>query len=379
MDTKDENLELLDLALGELSPEAEAELRARVAGSPELQAELAALEEGLALTARIPIEPPPRSMDDAILAAARRQVARAPAPEPRSAGARFVSFLRDAINGPQAAMATITVLVVAVGLWFIPTAHRESEEQAGMRISDATLPPPEDGDTVLQPAAEAPEPAQTATGGMIKIELEEAKRLEEASRLTAKPRARRAPKADSPLDERAEQPPAPVAMKRSTTSKAPVSANESAELHEPTKVELESVPHRSTTRSASSGYGGAAPSALAPEPAAQAEADEFAAGARMADTSESAERTISRLPEAERLVRARSYGAALALAREIIASPRATERVSLASAYDVAARSERALGRCAAAVPLYRKILADYPSYPRREAVAAELADCLAR
>src|SRR5690606_29746725 len=159
--------------------------------------------------------------------------------------------------GPQAAMATITVLVVAVGLWFIPTAHRESEEQAAMRITDATLPPPEEGETVLQPAADEPEPEQTATGAMIKIELEEAKRIEETSRRAEdKPRARRA---SPPPSEKLEAPSAPLATKRS--AKAPASANES--LDETAAYESERAPSRAVSRSASSGYGGAAPSAAA--------------------------------------------------------------------------------------------------------------------
>src|SRR5690606_21324272 len=120
MTTKDENLELLELALGELSPEAEAELRLRVDASPELAAELDALKDALALARHLPVDEPSRGMDAAVMAAARRKAAEAkPArgDEEETTGfwPRVSRFLRDAVNGPQAAMATVTLLVVAVG------------------------------------------------------------------------------------------------------------------------------------------------------------------------------------------------------------------------------------------------------------------------
>jgi hypothetical protein len=361
MDTKDENLELLDLALGELSPEAEAEVRLRVAASPAMRAELEALEEALALAARVPTETPPRSMDEAIMAAARSHVAGQSSSETEPAGPwkRVAHFLREAVNGPQAAMATITLLVVAVGLWFIPTARREPDD--AVRISDATHPPPEEGVTLLEPAVEPPEPEQAATGGVIKIELEEAKRLDER-----KPRARKAERPQSSAGA------APAPAERSATKR--VAREEQSPKSAPMRDSAETfdaAPARSRAASAPSASSAPPASAMAAE-AESVAADSVGSGAANQLTDAAA----SRLPEAERLFRAGRFDAASALAREIIARPRGAESSALAGAYDIAARSERAMGRCEAAAPLYLKILSDYPSYPRRAAVSSELKSC---
>jgi len=139
------------------------------------------------------------------------------------------------------------------------------------------------------------------------------------------------------------------------------------------EVELDAAPRRAASREAAGGATRAAPSA-APAPAP---ATESAAEPSVVEELEAA--PFSRVAEAERLFHAGSHAAAAALAREIIAHPTTTETRSLATAYDVAARSERALGRHAAAVPLYRKLLSAYPSHPRRAAAAAELEDSLSR
>lgn len=367
MSKNDENLELLDLAMGALSPEAEAEVRRRVAESPELEDELRALEEGLALAARMPTSDPPPSMDEAILAAAREQVAAkraAEAPKRESLGARLFAFLHETIRGPQVAMATITLLVVAVGLWFIPTAERDSEESTALRISDASKTPPEEGEPALESAAEAPEPHQSATGGVIKIELEE-KKIERAepsaperTKTRTRPKRQPATKAAPPREaeappDRAEANARSAAVKRSATSSGGSMG--------------------AATESASTRHAPRA-SAGAPAPRSEVSANEVTAL-----SAEDAAPAPSRLPTARRHFSEGRYGEASAIARAIAASPSSSERTALAEAYDLAARSERARGRCDAAVPYYRQLLSKYPGYGRHAAASSELEDCLSR
>jgi hypothetical protein len=379
MGTNDENFELLHLALGDLTPEAEAELRRRIAGVPEAQAELAALEDALALASRIPVDPPPPTMDQAIMAAARRHAVANGSGEAEPIGLwrRVVRFLRHTVNGPQVAMATITLLVVAVGLWFVPTARRDGDDATAMRISDATHPPPDEGATVLSPAAERESPEQAAAGGVIKIELEEAK-----GDLTSKSAARRSRQAEKALPP--EPAPAPTTSAAKRSASAPAAG--ASIKDEAVANELDGMAHQAARAPA--------PARMAPESSAvprgeaheqEAAADVGAYEGPVASSGSTATRTVaasadstaSRITEAERLFQARDFAAAAALAREIIQSPRTAERGSLVVAYDVAARSERARNRCAAAIPLYEHVVKT--TYARAAEARNELADCKVR
>lgn len=371
MTTKDENLELLELALGELSPDAEAELRLRVDASPELAAELDALKDALALARHLPVDEPSRGMDAAVMAAARRKAAEAkPArgDEEETTGfwPRVSRFLRDAVNGPQAAMATITLLVVAVGLWFVPTAHRDADD-APMRISDA-VHPPEDAEPVLEPATPAVEKPETAVGAAAPVDLEDAeKRAPTRSRKeSATPKA--AAEAKRSVDVGAS---GAAPAKDRMLSTAPASSDTMVERR--MDAEGAAAPRTATSSAARRD---ARALELAPSAGAAAPSGMVAESAEMAPPPAE---TTSRVGELERAFRAGDHTATITLARAILSQPRASETGSRAQVLDYLARAERARGNCAEAIRQYERLLETYPAYARRAGVEAELADCRAR
>lgn len=122
---------LLDVAYAECSPAQEAEMRAHMAGCASCSSDLAKIQGGLAFAASLPtLEPTARTTEN-ILAQARAQAlsVRALSQSPRGGSSsladRIRVFLGQFAMGRQVAMATTMVLVVAVGLWFVPQARHQ--------------------------------------------------------------------------------------------------------------------------------------------------------------------------------------------------------------------------------------------------------------
>jgi hypothetical protein len=120
---------LLDLAHGELAPELAVTVREHVRGCASCSAALTKLESGLIASSQMAwLEPPAALRVNAMALAERHLQDRARQAAQATANARprtsFVQALLDFIgrmaSGPQVAMATITMLVVAVGLWQLP-------------------------------------------------------------------------------------------------------------------------------------------------------------------------------------------------------------------------------------------------------------------
>ncbi|HKE17491.1 MAG TPA: hypothetical protein VKB80_21600 [Kofleriaceae bacterium] len=166
--------ELIDLLYGELSPDEERAVRARVAGDPALSAQLASFERVRELArAAAHEEPPPRIsaqlLAEAAQAASRR---RAAAPDAASSGwwARLRSWLQPVVAHPALTAATSVLVVAGVGTLLLlrggdklTSVRRELPEP-----SAATAPAPElgsaDRSEPAAPAAEAPAPAGPAAG-----------------------------------------------------------------------------------------------------------------------------------------------------------------------------------------------------------------------
>lgn len=173
---------LLDLVLGEIPAEDAAALRAEALECPHCQDSLAELELGAAMAARMPMEEPPASMDAVIMAAAREKAAAmagerakvAPATEPAEEAAEAPESLWGRIKawasgislGPQLAMASVMVLVVSIGLFYLPQGGGDtvartavSPDPEGEAIS--ALPEPSMESMDPGPSEEAPEAALT--------------------------------------------------------------------------------------------------------------------------------------------------------------------------------------------------------------------------
>lgn len=125
----------MDLLAGELSPEEEGSLRSAVQGCAECGAEFEMMAllmdfSGPALKATAP-----EGMDAVIMAAAKEHVEQVAATAPEATlgiWAKLGEWLESFAIGPQFAMATVMVLVVAVGFWYVP--KHESHEVAGSTV-----------------------------------------------------------------------------------------------------------------------------------------------------------------------------------------------------------------------------------------------------
>jgi hypothetical protein len=134
---------LLDLAYGELAPELASVVRAHVDGCESCGAALRALREGIDGAQQLAwLEPPPRLHENAMAYATQHGRERAEAAAAKSAakqrgafGQGLVELIARLASGRQVAMATVMVLVVAVGVWVIPELQPLPEGQGVTVVS----------------------------------------------------------------------------------------------------------------------------------------------------------------------------------------------------------------------------------------------------
>lgn len=137
------NDRLLDLLYEELEgPEAE-ETRAHVDQCESCRASLKKLSLTQRLLSVLPEEEPDRSLDAKILAAARQKVGAEPGRDEarrrdEEDGGLWGSILRWLTGfaaSPQFVMATMMMLVVAIGLWYLPSSRRQPEASGGTVVN----------------------------------------------------------------------------------------------------------------------------------------------------------------------------------------------------------------------------------------------------
>lgn len=125
---------LIDLAYGATHVPEVAAARAHVAECSVCRPALQKLERSLQLVAQLPLLEPSAKASNEIMRLARnhaltaRTLGQAPMPRPVEPPVALVDrvrvFLSQFAMGRQVAMATVMVLVIAVGLWFVPRARQ---------------------------------------------------------------------------------------------------------------------------------------------------------------------------------------------------------------------------------------------------------------
>jgi hypothetical protein len=190
---------LLELISGELAAHDEEAVRRHLTACADCRAELAELESISALVRDVPLEEPPARLDRAILERAQAKAAEfrgeapkvvaslAVAPEARGYWHGLALQIGRFISGPQVAMATVMVLIVAIGVWYGPMSGRH-DESLGESAAPGEIVADETGAT--RPATPAPD-AVTATQ-TDKEEEEAARNAAAAYALEADERMRRA-------------------------------------------------------------------------------------------------------------------------------------------------------------------------------------------
>lgn len=369
----------------------DGDLRRRIDGllerCPDCERQFTVLAEGLAWADELPEVEPPRQIDAVVMAAARaRAAAVRPAAERRRAdpGAveeggfwdRLVQKLGALAMRPQVTMATLTVLVVTLGVWALrPTDQRAALPEAG----SVSVAPDPMGEAV---PSYTPAPEELARAG--------------------RPRPGTAPPAgpeeEAVTDEAdasqaiAQGAPGAAAREadgRETAAASPGSAEDdgpSGELGALAQVTAEDLRDRSATR-------GRRAAGAAPRPPSGGAEDRASREPRRAEgvrdlggdptrrepapapTSPSTANRRPAPPAASAWEEGSSAGAAEPFAGGPASPPPPTGVLTLASELHADARAARRAGRTAQAIRTYENLLARFPSYLRRGQALLELGD----
>lgn len=378
---------LVELLYGELPDEDADETRAHLHGCESCADAFARIEMGRGFAALMPLEAPPASVLDGVLAAARDKAAeRAPAPEPAVAQAAtpprpdededagpwaaFLKWIGGFAMRPQLAMALTLLLIVGLGMWYLPTL-RQSDPADAHAIVD-----PAPGDEVgpsnsLVPAEPLDLQADPRTGRIRPREDGEPAEPRVAVQPTTPP-------AEEPTSPEPAPPPSP-SPEEAVVAEAEPSAPGSGEvieeaLPDPRIAELDLAPGET----APSAPVQAAPALRTvprqPSPAMATQVEAAPMPAPQAPPPATGDRYAQGLQH----YRERNYREAAEDFESVIERPGPDARV-VPSALHHLARSQRAAGSCAAAVRTYERLLGQHPAYSGSGEAMIEGAGCYQR
>jgi TolA-binding protein/anti-sigma factor RsiW len=404
---------LLDLCYGELAPAQEREVRAHVHECPACRKALSRIEAGQALARHLPDEAPSPEMTDNILRAAQAHLRKRGGPFERFQG--FLESMARLAMTRQVAMATMSLVIVFVGLWSIPELTQRKESRATVVVEA-----PHDGEagpSAARPTAAAvPEPAasEPVPPAEVAAQLDTRKRdLGQGNDMP--PRARRRQVASVEAKgggglalreqasnanglERAKQQPKDKAAEKRFAPPPPAAA--SRQLDDVDELLAQNLAKRES--SATQGASSSGRVERKPRAAAEAEGDyleglsggledyrrnpyasgsepaKTAAPASPAPTAAAAPAGPSSLEEVyaagvERY-RAADYAAAAKLFSQMLESSSPSAQRPAALLY--LARSERALGRCDRAIRAYETLVRSYGSAQQSALALAEGVGC---
>lgn len=327
---------LLDFVSGDLSADDEKEMRAHVARCEACREAHLRLATTLRISAELPVVEPRRDLDDPILAAARAKIARSSSPTPSPAPRpSLLETLRNVVLGPQFAMATVMVLVVAFGIFAIPGLRRDPSIDGRPRLA---LEAEESAPAAAQPMADEA-PAELALRSVAGIAPEG----EESAREEARPRAF-AGKGEAAARKRSAPSSAGALSERKAGAPADALGSLDDELADRGGPKSAPAPRRSATEAF---------------PAAPA-----APGVMPKETSKAARADIASSPEAS-------------IASGGAAPPRAEPASSTIVSTHALARQKASEGSASEALAAYRTVLAAGASYPGRGEALLEMADLL--
>jgi TolA-binding protein len=401
---------LLDLCYGELTPQHEREVRAHILECPTCRKALSRLEAGQALARHLPDEPPPPEMTEKILRAARAHLRQRGTLLERFQGV-LESMARIAMTR-QVAMATMSLVIVFVGLWSIPElTHRRDARSAIVTETthDGEAGPSRDLPVTPQPAvapvAAAAEPESKASHRLARRSASAgnqiapkkaagevaSKRAERAADRADKAKAYPASSAEGQLAQRPPPKgdvrdrsfaPPPSTERRAAAPLDPLALGAAAKTAgRASAPESDSLDGLSDDLVASKqGRPSAPASTAAPAPAAAPAST--AATAPLREEQLRVARPATFAPVALEEVfqagveryRAEDYAAAAQLFARMLESSAPSAQRAAALLY--LARSERALGRCERAIRAYETLVRSYGSAQQSAIALSEGVAC---
>lgn len=368
---------LIERALDDLEASEIEAIRRELSDEPESLAEFEALLEMKELSvARLE---PPASLDAPILAAAQAAARVKGAGESLTgrptALERTQRWLSRALRGPQVAMATISLLVVAISLFFVPLREEEAREGGESALTQATrelprereardpLEPPS-GEGFMEDESEKATPAPSATAGSAGVA-----------------RQRRAPER-TPLDRPSPERAASRRAEMDTSQAAP------ADRAQAPSAASETLQRSASPEGSAALREQAAPQAsrmMAPSAAAPQKTNgerEIAQPSERADLSDNIEHSDEERAEAAggveelRALFARAnYAKASELGQALLRDKRGRSS-EIAEILSLTARAERRAGRCERAMPLYERLLREYPERAAADQILREMELC---
>lgn len=380
---------LLDLCYGELPPAQEREVRAHIHECPTCRKALSRLEAGQALARHLPDDAPSPELSDRILRAAQAHLRQRGTVFERFQGL-LESIARIAMTR-QVAMATMSLLIVFVGLWSIP----ELTHRRDARSVTVEAPPGEAGPSVHESLPTAAPPAAPATD-VAQPELEASLHRRSPQVSGAAPRkgaaeaaAKRAERVDSARGARAE-PRQVVADRSKLKEETRAAPQRQFAMQPPPKVgipepsdELEGLAAVGDLRQRrlrsfeeqddKPALGNASGDLAARKPAAAAAAE--SGGLSGLPSRSAAAATLEDVFAAgvERY-RAEDYTAASQLFSRMLESSAPSAQRAAALLY--LARSERALGHCDRAIRAYETLVRSYGSAQQSSIALSEGVAC---
>ncbi len=378
---------LLDLCYGELPPAQEREARAHILDCPTCRKALSRLEAGQVAARYLPDDQPSAELTQKILRAAESHARRSTGGWLERVQLVIESMARIAMTR-QVAMATLSLLIVFVGLWSIPELTRRREAHTEVVVEPS--PTGEAGPSRPQLAQPSSTPAAAEP---------ESPALDQAIAKNASGRAR-AKDAASSKGAAAAKPATEVAAKRRAriTSDDLVAEQKQPKAAAPRKVsgrfaepppepadKLARAPAPALTEPSVQGQGASTETTAARGKAESArdEAERSPAGLGAASeppeavpsASSTAPITLEDVFKAgvERY-RAEDYAAAAQLFARMLESSAPSAQRAAALLY--LARSERSLGRCDRAIRAYETLVRSYGSAQQSASALTEGVAC---
>lgn len=349
---------LLELVDGDLPPTQATEVRAAAAECPECQTELHRLEQGLTLTAALPLVAVPPQLSQRIMAVARTQAAEAQASAiPATSRVSSQNLLRGWLNfverfaaGPQLGMATLMLLIVAGTFWAVPSLERAPEAAGGSVVT-------QDGNAEAVASDMALEPADRLE---LAVDMRHGRiRTKEEQRSLGRRRAASPPVASAP-------PAAPALVQTSDDVEEEVPAEASGS---PTPAAVKSAP------SAFQRFTGAPPPAETTRPARGAPG--VAAEASAVSQLEATPAAPPPDPVIRKKSKRRKSTAVLKSPySDAKQAPRRVRALQSPHAMLLTAREAQKSGDCASAVTLYERVILAAPSSDDATAAMREAIQC---
>lgn len=359
--------------LEELELEAiRAELRAEPSALSEFEA---LLEMRTALrTHLLDAQAPPASLDEPILVAARSA-----ARGRRMDGAakvegpllhRLPRWLAHALRGPQVAMATVSLLVVALSLFFVPLREQAARDGGDTALTQATRELPNE-----RTPRELPEGAALMNDASKRADQPRASDTSGSAGASRERAATERPRAERPASKRTERQAATESAEKRAT---PRLAEDEAQK-EPAPRAVYSAESQSAGRTR---LAPAEDSQIA-TPRAAPMADESipqpAQEQKRAVIDEARDEHASRNERAIDAMRThlarREYASAAELGRALLGA-RTGRSAEIAEILSLQARAERGLARCDRAVPIYERLIREYPEQAAAEGAAEKIETC---